>query len=207
SSALQFALFVSVLIALLLFGLLLYIHSSRIFQSNTEFQLSTIENCNQAIQLELNKKELEKDSLSISISSQFESKETIFNEFWGGFQRTLVHSKIKTKEFQKTALLGSKYNDVSPCLFLEDTQKPLVVVGNTKIEGLAYLPNQGIKPGTISGNSYYGSELVYGNIKFSNSSLPKLREEFIEYLENIVKITPNNYLIDSKTNYIKEKTK
>lgn len=207
SSALQFSLFVSVLIALLLFGLLLYIHSSKILQSNIEFQLCTIENCNQAIQLELNKKEFDKDSLSISISSQFESKETVFNEFWGGFQRTLVQSKVKTKEFQKTAFLGSKYNDKSPCLFLEDTQKPLVVVGNTKIEGLAYLPNQGIKPGTISGNSYYGSELVYGNIKFSNSSLPKLREEFLEYLENIVRSKPNDYLIYSKTNSFKEKPK
>lgn len=207
SSALQFALFVSVLIALLIFGLLLYIHSSKIFQSNTEFQLNAIENCNQAIQLELNNKEFDKDSISISISSQLESKETLFNEFWGGFQKNLIQSRVKTKEFKKAAFLGSKYNKLSPCLFLEDTQKPLVVVGNTKIEGLAYLPNQGIKPGTISGNSYYGNQLVYGNIQLSNSNLPKLREEFLEYLTKIIKSRPKDFLIDSNSNSFKERTK
>lgn len=206
SSALQFALFVSVLIALLLFGLLLYIHSSKILQSNTEFQLNAIENCNQAIQLELNNKEFHKDSLSISISSQLELKETFFNEFWGGFQKTLIQSRVKTKEFKKAAFLGSKYNELSPCLYLEDTQKPLVVVGNTKIEGSAYLPSQGIKPGTISGNSYYGNQLVYGNIQLGNSDLPKLREEFLEYLPKILKSRPNDFL-DSSSNSFKERTK
>lgn len=207
SSALQFALFVSVLIALLLFGLLLYIHSSKILQSNTDFQLYTIENCNQALQLELNNKEFDKDSLSFSVLPQSESKETIFNEFWGGFQKTLIRSRVKTKEFKKAAFLGSKYNELSSCLYLEDTQKSLVVVGNTKIEGLAYLPNQGIKPGTISGNSYYGNQLVYGNIQLSNSNLPKLREEFLEYLDRIEKNRPNDFLIDSRIISFKESTK
>lgn len=207
SSALQFALFVSVLIALLLFGLLLYIYSSKILQLNSDYQIDTINNSNQMLLLELNSQDFKNDSIITSLSSQFDSKEIIFNEFWGGFQKTIVKSEIKTKQFDKVAFLGSKYSKNTPCLFLEDTQKPLVVVGSTKIEGIVYLPDQGVKPGTISGNSYYGDQLIYGNIKHGRATLPELRNEFYDYLEYILKSKPDDFLIETSLNSFKKHVK
>lgn len=187
SSALQFALYISVIITLLLFGLLLYIHSSKILQYNAQYQLQTIENVNTVLFLELSNKTFKSDSIKTSVSTEYDSKEILLNEFWGGFQKTTVISKIKSKYFKKTALLGSKYSENSPCLYLEDTQKPLVVVGNTKIEGIAYLPAQGVRPGTISGEEYYGNQLIYGNSFSVNSGIPKLKKEFLNYIDNLLK--------------------
>jgi len=49
---------------------------------------------------------------------------------------------------------------------------PLIIVGNTKIEGTSFIPKQGVKAGNISGNSYYGTSLIYGNTRKSAQKLP-----------------------------------
>lgn len=61
-----------------------------------------------------------------------------------------------------------------------------MLVGNTRIEGVAYLPSQGVKPGTISGQSYSGSKLIYGQTKAS-SNLPKVLTEAIDQLKSVEK--------------------
>jgi cytoskeletal protein CcmA (bactofilin family) len=50
----------------------------------------------------------------------------------------------------------------------------LVVVGQTNIEGKAFLPKQAVKRGTIAGNAYTGSQLINGTIELSKNTLPNL---------------------------------
>jgi cytoskeletal protein CcmA (bactofilin family) len=69
-------------------------------------------------------------------------------------------------------------------LYMEDNNKPLVLVGNTTVKGLAFLPQRGVKSGNISGHSYYGSQLIYGNTKTSKA-LPELVSETLQQLERI----------------------
>src|SRR5690606_976577 len=69
-------------------------------------------------------------------------------------------------------------------LYIQDNNKPLVVVGNTKIEGVAYIPKQGVKSGTISGQSYYGSQLIYGQTRTS-STLPRIASEILSQIKSI----------------------
>lgn len=102
---------------------------------------------------------------------------------WGIFEKAFTITQFRKKKFIKTAIIGSRINsEESPTLFLQETQNPLTIVGNTSIKGLAYLPSQGVKPGYIAGNSYYGSQLIYGSIEKSTPILPKLGKSVIDAL-------------------------
>lgn len=90
---------------------------------------------------------------------------------WGMFDIIEVKTKIKREEFKKTSLIGG-YTSQKKALYLKDMNKPLVVVGNTKIQGNVHLPKQGVRSGNISGHSYYGSALIYGLSLASSTKLP-----------------------------------
>jgi cytoskeletal protein CcmA (bactofilin family) len=74
--------------------------------------------------------------------------------------------------------LGTGIKTNRPALYLQDTYKPLAVAGTTQIKGLAILPEQGIRSGNIAGNSYYGTELVYGKTEKSTTQLPTLKCDY-----------------------------
>lgn len=208
SGALQFSIFVSVLIALLILGLLLYLHSVKTLGQNSQSLIKAIENNNQAFLYELNTKTFFKDSLFINISREEKAEQIIKNEFWGTYQKTYVDSRFLRKNFKRVAFLGSKYNQRDkPALYLKNTRQPLVLVGDTKIEGLAFLPDQGVKPGNILGNAYYGNKLIYGDIKFSTSDLPKLRGEYFTYLKELTNSNNSQELLFNPENSFLESTK
>ncbi|MDI1305380.1 MAG: hypothetical protein PSX42_11130, partial [bacterium] len=117
----------------------------------------------------------------------------------GIYETAFTKSQFRKKVFIKTALIGSLINsDESPTLFLQETQNPLTIVGNTSIKGIAYLPSQGVKPGYIAGNSYYGKQLIYGSIKKSAPVLPKLEKSVIDalvfYLKDYKPLIQGDYI-------------
>lgn len=119
------------------------------------------------------------------------------------FEKAVSISKIKTNTFKKTALIGALQPQKNRlALYVEDRNRPLVVVGNTKIQGVAYLPKQGVRTGNISGHSYYGSRLIYGMTQTS-SELPKLLKETLDEIKTIhskkEKIELNQFLDLSKS--------
>lgn len=135
---------------------------------------------------------------------------------WGIFEKAYTITQFRKKRFEKTALIGTMlHSDESPTLFLQETQNPLTVVGNTAIRGIAFLPSQGVKTGYIDGNSYYGSQLIYGSIKKSTLILPSVKNNLMDmipfYLNNYTPTTQEDY-INLATNQrivvsFKEKTK
>jgi len=74
-------------------------------------------------------------------------------------------------------------DEQSPALYLRDRQRPLILAGNTKIQGLAALPEQGVRPGNIAGNSYLGNYLVYGKTVGSDTLLPKLSRDLSYHIK------------------------
>lgn len=183
SGALQLTLFITVIIAVLLMGFVLLVHTHIRFQVQTDFILETTENAQKGIEHALLHSIRLKDTVTIPLEEPSFKNIKIYRDFWGIFERVTSESKIKTNHFQKTALIGAKSNDQNrTALYLQDTRKPLVVVGNTKIEGNVFLPKQGVKAGTISGHSYTGSQLLYGSSQQS-STLPPLATEILDQIE------------------------
>jgi hypothetical protein len=188
SGALQFTVFVAVLIALLLSGLILYAYTFIYMKEQSKGAIENIQLSSIGMSHLLKQQEFNTDTLSIDFIKNENQSVKVYLSPWGIFEKAFVTSQFRKKIFRKTAIIGSLINsDESPTLFLQETQNPLTVVGKTTIKGNAYLPTQGIKAGYIAGNSYYGSQLIYGAVKKSTSSLPKLNVSTLESLSFYLK--------------------
>ncbi|EGV42210.1 hypothetical protein BZARG_385 [Bizionia argentinensis JUB59] len=201
AGALQLTLFITVVIALLLTAFILFIQTHKRFNIQTDFIIETAKNTDSGISHALNNIVPLNDTTSINLNGEDFKTLNVHREFWGVFEKVTTISKIKKNIFKRTALIGaaqSKNNRT--VLYVQDNNKPLVLVGNTKIEGVAYLPKRGVKNGNISGHSYYGSQLIYGPTKTS-TRLPKIFSETktqIKEIENLISKIEQNQFINLK---------
>lgn len=132
------------------------------------------------------------DTLTIPSEAEGQSVRAI-TSLWGVFEKAYVVTAHRKKRFDKVGLLATKLDRVeSPTLYLSDENTPLIVVGNTKITGKAVLPEQGIRPGYIAGNSFYGKQLVAGSIGRSKGELPKLYSSYRDALKMLTAILSKN---------------
>lgn len=216
SGALQFTVFISALIALLLSGLLLYAYTFGYFKEQSKATIENIQLSNTGINYILKKSEISPDTLSLDFLEKENQSVKIHVSVWGMFEKVFIKTQHRKKIFTKTALIGSLIDaEKSPTLYLQETYNPLTLVGNTKINGKVFLPSQGVKPGYIAGESYYGSQLIYGKIEKSGVNLPPLNknnlEQLLFYIKNykptnqadFVSLESNNKTVNS----FKQKTK
>jgi len=196
AGALQLTLFIAVVIALILAGFILLVHTHKRFNIQTDYIIETSQNTNKGINQAL----INTIPLGDSINIKNEDNKTlkVHREFWGVFEKIVSVATIKKNKLKRVVLIGAKQPEKNRiALYVQDNNKPLVVVGNTKIEGTVYLSGRGVKPGTISGQSYYGSQLIYGATRRA-SSLPKLLKETRTQLKSLsnsfVNIGPNQFL-------------
>ena len=188
SGALQFTVFIAVLIALLLAGLILYAYTFIYMKEQSKGAIENIQMADIGIQYLLEQKEINSDTTQIDfIKKENQTIKTCLSQ-WGIFQKGITVTQFRKKKFTKTALIGSLIKaDESPTLFLQETHNGLTVVGNTTIRGNAYLPTQGVNSGYIAGNSYYGSQLIYGTTKKSSAELPKLEKTVLNGIQYYLK--------------------
>lgn len=189
AGALQLTTFIVVVIGLLLAAFIILVYTQKTFKVQTAFTIDTIKNANTGIHYILNNDIIQNDTIAINLHDEDYKSLKVHRNFWGIFEKATSISTIKNKTYKKSALIGAKQNDINrTALYLEDNNRPLVVVGNTKIQGLVYLPKQGVRTGNISGHSYYGKTLIYGPTKTSNK-LPKLNKSVLQQIKNVVKKT------------------
>ncbi|GAA3614537.1 hypothetical protein Q4Q39_02675 [Flavivirga amylovorans] len=207
AGALQFTMFIVVVIALLLTACIILIDTHKRFNIQTDFVLETIENTNKGIDYVLQNKTPLSDSITINLEDEDYKTVSVHRDYWGVFEKVIAIATIKTNRFKKVALIGAlqpKINRTS--LYVEDKNKPLVLVGNTKIRGVAYLPKQGVRTGNISGHSFYGNQLIYG-VTRTSSKLPELLDETrnqIKTIQNqIGTINQNQFLDLNRSNSFK----
>lgn len=199
AGALQSTLFISVVIAILLSAFILLIQLHKRFDIQTKFIQETVGNANDGVNYVLFNNVAIKDSISVNLQDEDYKSLKIYRDYWGVFEKVTSVSKIKTNRIEKVAFIGGiQPKDNRLALYLEDQNKPLVLVGHTKIAGVAYLPQQGVKPGNIAGHSYYGTDLIYGQKRTSNR-LPMLFSEFYNSLTS-PKLESNNEFIDISRN-------
>jgi len=170
----QMTVFIAMVIALLLFAFVVLINTHKRFGADKDFLIEAIVNVDKGIIHALNNNLILNDSVSVNIENEDFKTLKVYRDFWGVFEKVTSSSKIKNKEVAKVALIGGKQPRFKrTALYLKENKKPLVLVGNTRIQGTAYLPKRGVKTGNISGQSYYGNQLIYGNTKQSQN-LPEL---------------------------------
>lgn len=180
SGALQFTVFISVVIALILAGVILLAYTHRFFIEQSKAIVDNIQLADSGIESLKTQQAISADTISLVLPGLREQQLLQTNlSHWGIFEKAFVKSTHRSKRFLKCALMGTGVKIIDrPALYLTESFNPLAVVGNTKIKGNAILPLQGVRPGNISGNSYYGTQLIYGSIHKSDTLLPKLKYDY-----------------------------
>ncbi len=178
----QFALLISVIIAILLSTFLLLTHVQSFFSIKSQELIEASELVNKQIFKSFADTGITKDTIQTNIGNNVTK---LVSNYHGVWTKTVSKVQIRNKKVVKIAFTGSVIDQKTPNLYLADKNSPLVVVGNTRIEGNSYLPEQGIKAGNISGNYYHGTRLFYGRTIKSKKRIPELHPEWIEYLESM----------------------
>ncbi|MBO6881086.1 polymer-forming cytoskeletal protein [Winogradskyella sp.] len=195
AGSLQLVTFIVVAIAILLSSFILLIHIHRQFRLKSNLTIETVGLVNNGINGLLQNNEVHEDTVSIPLRDEGYKSLKVHRGFWGSYGKVHSRAKIKSTELVKTALIGSTtLEQKSPALYIKDNKKPLVLVGNTKIKGKAFLPERGVKSGNISGKSYYGGRFVYG-LTETSKDLPKLNTDLLDYLKDL---KSGNFKVDNQ---------
>lgn len=182
AGALQFVLFTAAIIALLLLAAVLLFYTHRYFITQSDYRLQTMLVADRAIH-KTALLEISPDTLALPMDDTDDAIQVSANlSRWGIFTKAFVKSRHRKKVFTRCGLIGSGTDPVPPSLYLQQSGLPLVVAGNTRIEGPVALPPQGVRTGNINGHSYYNSQMVYGSITASDTLLPPLTAGTENYL-------------------------
>ena len=200
ASALQFAILVSVIIALMLASFLTLTKTQRFFEVQSDIFLSVITASREGVNYSLQKQIEISDSLALEIDN---IPTTIKKAYWGSYELISAESKLKTKLFVSKALIGTSAKKNKIALQFGNTDLPLVLVGDTKIVGDVKVSSKGVKSGVIAGTYFNGDMLIEGNILTNSFGLPKLSEGFSDYLENALAFIPvsKDVVFDSEDIY------
>lgn len=193
AGALQFVLFIGAVVAVLLMAFMLLSFTHAHFDKKTDSLISVVKSADFGMKASLNRLIPLKGTLDIQNETDISVDIKVSREFWGVFEKRTVTTTHGKTTYQKTALLGGKEKEELPALYVNDHQRPVIIAGNSRITGTAFLPEQGLKMGNIYGNSYNQSSLLYGKRKQSGATLPKLSRELRTQIEQL---TSPNYVPD-----------
>lgn len=182
AGALQYAIFVSVVIALLIVAFISVAYLQEKLRVKTSFFQETVNHTYQSFDYLAYTEIPYQQQTTLPPTENTSIIATAFKTHWGVFDLVNITTKKKKEVFTKTGLLGGRQLQ-RPALYLQDQHQPLVVVGDTRIEGTAYLPEQGVKRGSIAGHAYTNPQLIYGNMVRSQQKLPLFQQR--AYLEKL----------------------
>ncbi|AWX43274.1 hypothetical protein HME9304_00261 [Flagellimonas maritima] len=200
AGALQFVLLVGAVIAVLLLTFALLHKTHVLFGKKTSKTIAVIKKADLGLNYAMRQDILINDSVTLKIPLDEDGVEvSVFKSYWGIFEKYTVSSRFKKTVFEKTALVGGAVEGQFPALYLKDNDRPMIIAGSAKITGNAYLPEQGIRPGTIAGEFYKFNLPVYGAVKQSSNEFLIIDTSLKKYLKELPK--RGNY--DFRENHIR----
>lgn len=193
SGALQFAVFVSAVIAFLLLAFLLLVHTQQKIGLRSQKDLQLIEATNRGFRYVQHNTTTAKDTFDIEILDQKNIQLRAHVSPWGVYQKTFVDAQWDNHNFSKIGLIGGGLSmDNRKAIILTEMYKPLLLVGKTKITGDVVLSEQGVRSGVISGQTFFGSQLVYGRRGVAKKELPRLAMDFSKTINNYLTQYPQS---------------
>ncbi len=194
AGALQFVLFIGAVIALLLLSFVTLAHTNNLFGKKTALLVRTVKKADLGLEYALKNEISKNDSTRINLAMDDGIDLTATRSYWGAFEKYSITAQSKKNKFTKIVLAGTSTTEQRPALYLQDNQRPMIIVGKAQITGDALLPKQGIRPGNIAGNSFYGRSLVQGRQQQSAEQLPKFTTGYTTHLQSIfTRVTSNSF--------------
>jgi cytoskeletal protein CcmA (bactofilin family) len=99
---------------------------------------------------------------------------------WGLLRKIKVESRWKTIVRKRIVLMAEKEKHL-PALWMPDRKRYVSLVGKSYISGTCYLSELGLRRGNAEGRNFEGPYLHKGEIYKSESLLPLLNKEVIQY--------------------------
>jgi hypothetical protein len=185
STAMYYALFLSVIFALLLGGFILFSGFNQNFAMQMDVEETLMDNANSGIAYaQANYRELQNNvPIELRLFGEGIDSVQLTKKNWGAFiviESTAIH---KNKRSTKLALLGASSTKKQPNLYIPDNGKPISICGETRIEGQCFLPKTGLKRAYIDGKNYQGERLIFGTVAESEKQLPPVQTSFFEAIE------------------------
>lgn len=176
-SALQTALFISVIVLLLLTSFITvtytHVYLSKILARKN--QLTHL--VDQGVRYVAHADIAYEDSLRVS-SLKDNEELVLYKKHWGLYDLLYSKAQINKNSKNRVAFLGGKtLSNERESLYLTDRNAPLVLVGDTEIKGTVSLPERGVKAGNIKGKFYRGESLIDGTINKSRATLSSIPYE------------------------------
>ena len=117
---------------------------------------------------------------------QEEKSNLIFEKKKWGLYDVLIEKTDNKKPVYKNALIGKIASDkMNLSVYLTDNFKPLVLTGNTLINGNVELPKNGVQQGYLDGKPYENKKLVNGTVAYSTNQLPIIDTDRIMNMYNL----------------------
>lgn len=180
----QFVLFIGAIIAVLLMAFVLLSHSHSLFNKKTDITIDLIQATDRGMSqsfeqsLEVGETWILPEENSIGIQTNVQKT------YWGVLENRKVVSQKGKLKFTKIGLVGHQLENRF-ALYLQEDNRPMVIAGDARINGDAYLPERGIKMGNIQGFGYTKTQLVYGHQRQSKSRLPELEKGMVGQLKQL----------------------
>lgn len=193
SSSIYYALFLSLIIALFLGGMILFSSFTRQLDTKLEMQNSLIDNAKSGIEYGLaNTAELlQSGEQEVDLFGRQRDSVLVSAMKWGAYTVITSQSHFKGEQFLKVAMIGTKHQPTEYNLYVADLGRPITLSGDTKLEGKIGVPETGLKRGNIAGQPYQNKRLNFGQKLSSARSLPELAPSFIEEMKSLGgEITP-----------------
>ncbi len=184
ASALGYAITFLFLIALICSGVLFISSANKRLELNFQMKEHLIMDNYLSLQIGAS---LENQTSKTIIHPSGDTSEIIIKP-WGAFKVVIAKTRHLTRTITKSAIVGKLTGDDLPVLYLPDNNQVLKLIGDTKIEGTAYLPVRGLERGYIAGKNYMNDKLLYGEQKKSKKYLPQIKNLYSNLsLESYIK--------------------
>jgi hypothetical protein len=177
AGSIYFAIFISLIITILLSILILCTFYSIKYIDTQVIKDQLISNVNSALVLSTRDTMILRKAGTIALNL-FEGADEpqdviIQNRLWGVYRIITCSSSYGSYSYSKSVLVGvDPESGEKVSLYLADMGRFLSISGRTSLVGNCYLPKLGLRPAYIEGQTFKGEQLVDGEIRNSNASLP-----------------------------------
>lgn len=192
AGALQYVIFISIIIMLMIMLLLQFFsHQTNLQKKNFIYRESYIQLQNTILEyIKSPQDNILKTSYGLDGNIRFSTIS------YGIYKVLKAESEFNNMIHTQYALLGGG-GEINNAVYLKENLQPLYISGNAKVIGNVKLPKNGVKAGFVNGNYYNSHNLIYGGIGFSNKLLPSILNKSTFY--NIFKDLPNSEYLNINT--------
>lgn len=201
-SALGISIVISLMVALVSSFFVLRTHLSKISELRYDLKKILITNSESGIQLLLGNPHLLpiNDSTDISLFNEQLDSVRLCRLNWGLYEINRSKAHAAAESFELTALIGTKFppKGYRTGLYLSDMDKPIGITGDSKLGGISFLPDEGVKRVYLDGKHFNREKIYVRPPKQSGMKLPAINSEIIGAIAALIHGTfPSSYaLID-----------